>query len=54
MRMLERNSKIIYHSKRHLTDDGIEYFDVPVALKVNPMPLSTNWTLVKKGQIEIG
>ena len=54
MRMLERNEKIIYHSKRHLTDDGIEYFDVPVALRCNPMPVSTDWSRTSGGTIETG
>ena len=54
MRMLERNEKIIYHSKRHLTDDGIEYFDVPVALRCNPMPVSTDWSRTTGGTIETG
>ena len=54
MRMLERNEKIIYHSKRNLTDDGIEYFDVPVALRCNPMPVSTDWSRTTGGTIETG
>lgn len=54
MRMLERNAKLIYHSKRHLTEDGIEYFDVPVALRVNPMPIQVDWTRAEKGEIETG
>lgn len=54
MRMLERNEKIIYHSKRNLTDDGIEYFDVPVALRRNPMPVSTDWSRTTGGTIETG
>jgi len=54
MRMLERNEKIIYHSKRHLTDDGIEYFDVPVALRCNPMPVSTDWSRTTGGTVETG
>jgi len=54
MRMLERNEKIIYHSKRHLTSDGVEYFDVPVALRCNPMPVSTQWSQVTGGSFEKG
>lgn len=54
MRMLERNEKIIYHSKRHLTDDGVEYFDVPVALRCNPMPVSVEWSQTVGGAIEKG
>ena len=54
MRMLERNEKTIYHSKRNLTDDGIEYFDVPVALRCNPMPVSTDWSRTTGGTIETG
>lgn len=52
--MLERNEKTIYHSKRNLTDDGIEYFDVPVALRCNPMPVSTDWSRTTGGTIETG
>jgi len=51
MRTLERNEKLIYHTKRYLTEDGIEYFGVPVALKCNPMPVTTDWTVVNKGTI---
>lgn len=52
MRMLERNEKIIYYSKRHLTEDGIEYFDTPVALRCNPMPVSVEWARVESGAYE--
>lgn len=54
MRMLERNGKIIYHCKRHLTDDGVEYFDIPVGIRANPMPVSTDWTRAEKGEVTRG
>lgn len=54
MRTLERNEKIIYHSKRRLTDEGVEYFDPPVALKANPMPVSNQWLTNGKGTFELG
>lgn len=54
MRTLERNEKTIYHSKRNLTEDGVEYYDVPVALKCNPMPVSVDWTRAGKGEIQTG
>lgn len=55
MRLLEKNSKLIYHSKRNVTEDeGIEYFDVPVGIKANPMNLSTDYTRVDNGQIITG
>lgn len=55
MRMLEKNNKLIYHSGRNVTEDeGIEYFDVPVGIKANPMPLSVDWTRAESGQISTG
>lgn len=54
MRTLERNQKLIYHAKRNLTEDGIEYFSVPVALRCNPMPVSTDWTQAEKGLVSTG
>lgn len=51
MRDLERNGKLIYHSKRRLTEDGVEYFDVPVALRCNPMPVSMDYSSLPKGQV---
>lgn len=54
MRMLERNERIIYHSKRHVTDDGVEYFDVPVALRCNPMPVNRGWIQQITGVVETG
>jgi len=54
MRLLERNAKIIYHGKRNLTDDGVEYFDVPVGLKCNPMPVGNAWDYSQQGFVESG
>lgn len=54
MRMLERNEKLVYHSKRNLTEEGVEYYDVPVAFKCNPMPVSVDWTRAGKGEIQTG
>ncbi len=55
MRLLEKNGKLIYHSVRNVTEDeGIEYFDVPVAIKANPMPVSVDWTRTQNGQITTG
>ena len=54
MRNLERNGRLIYHTKRYLTDAGVEYFGVPVALRCNPMPVTTDWVTVDKGTMEKG
>lgn len=55
MRLLEKNEKMIYHSKRNLTEDeGIEYFDVPVGIRANPMPVSVDWTRTTNGQFQTG
>lgn len=54
MRMLEINQKKILHSKRILTDTGIEYFDTPVTLMVNPVVISSDWTPDLVGMVEKG
>lgn len=54
MRNLERNGKLIYHTKRYLTEDGVEYFGVPVALRCNPMPISTEWSTLPVGTVDLG
>ena len=54
MRLLEKNGKIIYHSKRNLTDEGVEYFNVPVGIRGNPMPYTTDYTLASNGQLVKG
>ena len=51
MRDLERNRELIYHSKRHLTSDGVEYFDEPVALSCSVIPISSDYTALPKGQV---
>lgn len=55
MRLLEKNTKLIYHSKRNIDEDNdMVYFDVPVGLKANPMPLSVDWTRAESGQYTTG
>ena len=51
MRDLERNGRLVYHSKRYLTLDGVEYFGAPVALRCNPMPVVTDYSTVPKGTV---
>jgi len=53
MRLLERNSSTIYYSKRHMNDEGIVYFNEPVTLSANPMPVSVDWTRVVQGQASL-
>lgn len=54
MRTLEKNWRTIYHSERVLSPSGVSRFETPVAIRCNISPLTTDWTLAEKGEVEKG